>query len=68
MTFFKPEVQFQLDISRIMVLMGFAEMSVLNWFWVVPTNLQFLGRGQIWLQVMAEIFSFSKSDLYWVLV
>lgn len=65
MTFFKPEVQFQLDSSRIMVLMGFAEMSVLNWFW---TNLQFLGRGEIWLQVMAEIFSFSKSDLYWVLV
>lgn len=30
MTFFKPEVQFQLDISRIRVLMGFAEMSVLN--------------------------------------
>lgn len=67
MTFCKPEVQFQLDISRIRLLMGFAEMSV-NWFLVVPTGLQFPGRGQIWLQVMAEIFSFSKSDLYLLLV
>lgn len=39
MTFFKPEVQFHLDISRIRLLMSFAEMSVLNWFLVVPTEL-----------------------------